>query len=408
MSVDVDLTNRADYENGFPHSMFTALRAEGAVHHHRQVQLRDDHLPLEFWSVVRHAEVQQANRDWQTFTATDSVTIHKMPELDTIVSVDPPHHTRVRRLITAGFTPRMIAKLEGLIASRSEKILDDAAAMGTCDFVADIAYPLPMHVIADIVGIPDAERPWVFERTDLALRAGDPSNALTADDELAARIDLFQYARELTDRKRLHPEDDVWTLIANAEITDDDGTQHSLEGVELEMFFLILTVAGSETTRNALSQGLLALSEHPDQIADLRANPSAWATAADEIIRWASPVLYFARTATCDTVLGEQRIEAGDRVVLWYPSANRDELVFDHPFRFDPRRSPNPHVSFGGGGPHFCLGANLARLEVRVLTEAVLRRFDVDVLDPPVWTGGGPHHNVGVSVDHLPVRLNPR
>jgi len=407
VTVDVDLTNGADYQNGFPHAMFTALRAEGAVHHHAQVQVREGQPPLDFWSVVRHAEVQQVNRDWQTFTATDSVAIHKLPALDTIVSLDPPRHTRLRRLITAGFTPRMIAKLEGLISSRSEQLLDDAAALGACEYVADIAYPLPMHVIADIVGIPEAERPWVFERTDIFLRALNPQNSLTLDDQATAQLDLFHYATELTDRKRLHPEDDVWTLIANAEITDDDGTLHSLEGLELEMFFLILAVAGSETTRNALSQGLLALTEHPDQITELRANPDGWATAADEIIRWVSPVLYFARTATCDTVLGDQQIEAGDRVVLWYPSANRDDLVFDQPFRFDTQRHPNPHVSFGGGGPHYCLGANLARLEVQVLTAAVLRRFDVEVLDLPIWTGG-PHTNVGLSVDHLHVRLTPR
>jgi cytochrome P450 len=263
-------------------------------------------------------------------------------------------------------------------------------------------------VIADIVGIPEHDRPWIFERTDLMLRALDPRNDLTLDDQRAAQVDLFGYAQQLTERKRAEPADDVWTLIAQAELTDDDGTTHRLEGLELEMFFVILAVAGSETTRNALSQGLLALLDHPDQLAELRARPELLPTAGDEIIRWSSPVLFFGRTATRDVELGGRAIAAGDRVVLWYPSANRDERAFEEPFRFDVHRDPNPHVSFGGGGPHYCLGANLAKKEVQVLTGALLDRFDVELTGPAEWAGGGPVHNVGVSVDHLPVRLTPR
>ena len=373
------------------------------------MQLRADQEPTEFWSVVRHREVQHANRDWETFAATDGVAIQKRPDQrGALVSSDGAHHNRMRRLLVSGFTPRMIGKLEDHIATRVERILDDASAEGTCDFVQDVAYVLPMHVIADIVGIPEHERPWVFERTDLAMRAHSPESKLTLADTEAAQFELFQYATELTARKRAEPADDTWTLIAQAELPAEDGSVHKLEGFELEMFFVILAIAGSETTRNALSQGLMALDAHPDQLEELRDRPEIMATAADEMIRWASPVLYFARTATCDTVLGDQPIAAGDRLVLWYPSGNRDERAFDDPNRFDIHRSPNPHVSFGGGGPHFCLGANLARKEVHVLINAALRRFDVEVLGDPVWTGGGPFNNVGVSVDHLPVRFTPR
>jgi cytochrome P450 len=409
MTSDVDLTDVANYTNGVPHELFSRLRADGAVHHHRTVQLRADRPPLDFWSVVRHAEVQVANRDWETFTAADSVTIQKMPELaNTLVSMGGARHTRLRRLLTAGFTPRTIGRLEEHIATRAERILDDVETQGTCDFVADVAYHLPMHVIADIVGIPDEERSWVFERTDVAMRAHSPNSSLTLDDQMTAQIELFEYAKELTDRKRRHPADDAWTLIAQAELPAEDGTVHKLEGIELEMFFVILSVAGSETTRNALSQGLVALVDHPDQLEELRDHPELVTTAADEIIRWSSPVLFFARTATRDTVLGGERISAGDRVVLWYPSANRDDRVFEDPFRFDIHRDPNPHVSFGGGGPHFCLGANLAKKEVQVLTAAVLRRFDIELLGELVWSEGGPYNNVGVSVERLPVRLTPR
>jgi cytochrome P450 len=407
--LDVDLTDLSMYRSGVPHELFTRLREDGGVHRHRTVQLREDEPPMDFWSVVRHAEIQEANRDWERFTAIDSVTIPPMPERGgrTIVSMDPPDHTRLRRLITAGFTPRMIGKLEEHIASRAERILDVASDAGTCDFVRDIAYPLPMHVIADIVGIPEADRPWVFERTDVTLRALDPSSPLTHDDHLAAQVELFTYAKDLTDRKRREPADDVWTLVANAELLDDDGTVQRLEGMELEMFFVILAIAGSETTRNALSQGLLALLDHPGQLEELRHRPELWSAAGEELIRWASPVLYFGRTATADTELGGVRIAKGDRVVLWYPSGNRDERVFDDPFRFDIHRDPNPHVSFGGGGPHYCLGANLAKKEVQALMGALVRRFDVEVTGPPVWTGAGPVHNVGVSLDALPIRLLP-
>jgi cytochrome P450 len=314
-----------------------------------------------------------------------------------LVSMDPPDHTRLRRLITAGFTPRMIGKLEEHIAARTTAILDAAEAAGTCDFVRDIAYQLPMHVIADIVGIPEDDRPWVFERTDLMLRALDPHNDLTADDQRAAQVDLFRYAQELGERKRQEPADDVWTILAS-----------NIEGFELEMFFIILSIAGSETTRNALSQGLMALLDHPDQIDALRADPTLAGPATEEIIRWSSPVLFFGRTATKDVELGGARISKGDRVVLWYPSGNRDERAFDRPFEFDIRRDPNPHVSFGGGGPHYCLGASLAKKEVAVLTSALLQRFDVRLAGEPEWAGAGPVHNVGVSIDHLPIELRAR
>ncbi|HZP30270.1 MAG TPA: cytochrome P450, partial [Acidimicrobiia bacterium] len=393
----VDLTDATLYREGFPHELFAELRRAGAVHRHPAVAAPPLGVELEFWSVVRHDEIERANRDWQTFSAREGIGLGPtQPERrgHTIVSMDPSDHTRMRRLISAGFTPRMIGKLEERIATRTERILDDVEARGECDFVKDVAYQLPMHVIADIVGIPEDERPWVFERTEVFLKALDPTSPLTEADQRSAEADLFDYAQRLSRRKRAEPADDVWTTLTVAEIDVDGGRTTALTELELDMFFVILTLAGSETTRNAISQGLMALLDHPDQLSDLRADPGLAVSAADEMIRWASPVLYFGRTATTDVELGGAPIRAGDRIVLWYPSGNRDGAAFADPFRFDIRRSPNPHVSFGGGGPHYCLGANLAKKEVQVMMRAVVDRFDVELSGAPVWSGGGPVHNV--------------
>jgi cytochrome P450 len=406
----LDLSDPGLYEHGVPHDLLTELRAMGPVHEHVPVGEAEE--GQRFWVVVAHDEIERANRDWETFSATDGVTFAPSTgerRVRSLVSLDPPHHTRVRHLVSAGFTPRMIGKLDEHIVHRTARILDDAGARGECDFVTDVAYQLPMHVIADIVGIPDDDRPWVFQRTEAMLASLDPTSPVTDDDGMAARIDLYKYAQQLGATKREEPVDDVWTKIATGTIVDDDGATTRLDGSELDMFFIILAIAGSETTRNAISQGLLALVSHPEQLEELREHPELIDSATDEIIRWASPVLYFGRTAMIDTDLGGADISAGDRVILWYPSGNRDEHTFADPFRLDIRRNPNPHVSFGGGGPHYCLGASLAKKEVRTMTGALLDRFDtIELLGAPTWGGGGIVHNVGVSVNRLPVRLHAK
>ena len=409
--AELDLTDGSLYRQGFPHELFRELRDAGPVHRHPMVRLMTNvhDGDVQFWSVVAHAEIARANRDWQTFSAHDGPGIaptHAARRGHTIVSMDPPEHSRVRRLISAGFTPRMIAELEAHVSRRADQIVNAAAARGTVEFVSEVAYQLPMHVIADIMGIPDEDRPWVFTRTDTMLRALDPTSGLDPGDRLAAERDLFDYAQRLSAEKRDRPGDDIWTVLTQAEVATDDGDPTSLSELELDMFFIILTLAGSETTRNAISQGVMALVAHPDQMRTLRDDPSVLASATDEMIRWASPVLYFGRTATRDVELGSASIRAGDRVVLWYPSGNRDEGAFAAPFQFDIRRNPNPHVSFGGGGPHYCLGANLAKKEVSVIVRALLDRFRrIEVTGDPVWSGGGASSNVGVSLDKLSVSL---
>lgn len=406
--VDIDLTDPTLYAHGVPHDVFTRLREAGAVHRHGGSVGRPKR-DLAFWSVVRHAEIQQANRDWETFTAFDGPgLLATSPERrgHMVVSMDPPDHSRHGKLIGAGFTPRMIGELEGHIVRRTGQILDEFAARGEGDFVREVAYQLPMHVIADIIGIPEQDRPWVFERTETMLLAYDPALGISEEQRQTSERELFGYAQSLGASKRAHPADDIWTILTNAEIEGIDGARTSLAEIELDMFFLVLSLAGSETTRNAISQGLMALLDHPDQLRALRDDRGLLGSATDEMIRWSSPVLYFGRTATRDVTLGGAQIAAGDRVVLWYPSGNRDERTFIDPFAFDIRRSPNHHVSFGGGGPHYCLGANLAKKEVQVIIGALLDRFHtIEITGDATWSGVGPEVNVGVSVSHLPVRV---
>ena len=409
-TVSVDLTAPELYRQGVPHELFTELRAQGAVLHHPAVPMANAPDGIPFWAVLRHEEVVQANRDWETFSATRGPAItgeENERSGHMLVSSDPPVHTRLRKLISAGFTPKMIARLDDRIEMWSRRIVDDVLERGECDIVRDVGYPLPMHLIADIVGIPESDRPEVFRHTDLVMRAADPRSGLTPDDHMQSQLWLYSYAQALGVEKRAHPADDVWSIIANARLDDGTGNLEELSELELDMFFIVLSLAGSETTRNTISIGLHTLVQHPDQLALLRAEPDAHLdTATEEMIRWSSPVLSFARSATRDTELGGVRINAGDRIAMFYPSANRDEQVFDDPFRFDVTRSPNPHVSFGGGGVHFCLGAHLARREIRAMFQELLARVDeVAELAAPTWMCTGPDQSVGVSIDSLPVRL---
>ncbi|MFN8024796.1 MAG: cytochrome P450 [Acidimicrobiia bacterium] len=408
-TVGVDLTDPELYRRGFPHELFTELRAEGAVLHHPAVPMANAPDGVPFWVVLRHEEVVQANRDWETFSATRGPAITGQEDERSghmLVAADPPTHTRLRKLISAGFTPRMISRLDDRIAMWSRRIVDDVLARGECDFVRDVAYPLPMHLIADIVGIPEADRPAVFANTDTALRAGDPRSGISADDHVRAQLALYEYAQALGQEKRAHPADDVWSIIANARLDDGNGNAEELSVLELDMFFVVLSIAGSETTRNTISMGMQALVEHPDQLERLRGDSGLLDTATEEMIRWSSPVTSFARSATVATELGGVPIAKGDRIAMFYPSANRDERAFEQPFRFDVGRSPNHHVSFGGGGVHFCLGAHLARREIRAMFQELLARVaDVEILAEPSWMCCGPDQSVGVSIDTLPVRL---
>jgi cytochrome P450 len=405
----LDLTDAELYRHGFPHEIFTRLRREAPVWWQAVPEDFAGNDDRGFWVLSKHADIQAANRDCELFSAFDGPSLSHQPEMrgTMLVSMDGRDHHRLRRLISAGFTPRMVGRLEEEARRWAVSIVEKALERGTCDFVEDVAYQLPMNMIADIVGIPVADRRWLFQLTSDFLQAGDPANDLTREQQLAIQVQMFQYAQELGKQKRKHPQDDVWTILSNVEIETDDGERTALSESELDLFFLLLTVAGSETTRNAISLGLLALLDYPDQIDTLRRDAAAMRPAVEEILRWSSPVSYFARRATRDTQVRGVQIAKGQRVTFWYPSANRDDDVFDDPFRFDIHRAPNPHLAFGGGGPHFCLGANLARREIAILFEELLARTrEIEVLRPPTYSALSIYNPVLVAVKEIQVRLS--
>ncbi|HET6954558.1 MAG TPA: cytochrome P450 [Acidimicrobiales bacterium] len=406
----IDLTDYELWRHGVPHDLLTRLRREAPVWRHPATS-GTERIGGSFWLLSRHDDVQAASRDHVRLRSLEGPSLAGDPGQEgmRIVAIDPPQHTRLRRLISAGFTPRMTAALEDRARTWAVQIIEAALERGTVNFVQEVAYQLPMHMIADIVGIPESDRSWLFERAKVLLQATDPRSPLTPEERREAGIEMFVYADELAAEKRRSPTSDVWTTLTTAEIEQEDGSRTGLSELELDLFFMVLVFAGSETTRSAIAGGLLALLEHPDQLARLRSDPGVLATAPDEIIRWTSPVTYFKRTATEDLEIRGQEIEAGERVVLCYASANRDEDVFTDPFRFDIARRPNPQVSFGGGGVHYCLGANLAKREVRVLFEELVARVaDIELVGTPGYSVQGIENPITVALEDLPVRLTPR
>jgi cytochrome P450 len=400
----LDLTDSALYEHGFPHEVFSRLRAEAPVYWQPFDGRVRESVEPGVWLLSKHADVQAVNRDDARFSAIDGPTLAYVPEMRGImlVSMDGAQHSRLRRLISAGFTPRMIGRLEERCRKWAAQLIDQALALHEFDFVAEVAYKLPMHMIADIVGIPERDREWLFSLVARLLCSLDPEGGLSRDDALACEVEMFEYAQRLGEAKRASPADDVWTTLSTVEL-DGDG----LGETELDFFFMLLTAAGSETTRNALAVGLVTLVQHPEQLERLRTDGSLLKGAVDEIIRWASPVSYFARRAKVDVDIRGVPIKAGDRVTLWYASANRDEEVFADPFRFDITRTPNPYVSFGGGGPHYCLGANLAKLEVATLVDELLRRtHEIEIVAPIAWQYLTITNPILLATKELPVRMS--
>jgi len=405
--LDVDLTDAALYRNGFPHVVFTALR------HHAPVkwQAFPEGLPGDhdegFWVLSKHEDVQAVSRDPALFNSFDGPQLNHQPGIAgaMLVSMDGRDHARQRRLISAGFTPLMVKQLERQIRRWAESFVDRALQRGECDFVSEIAYKLPMHVIADIVGIPVEDRDWLFSLTNDFLQGDAPDHRMSKEEHLGSQVQMFEYAQQLGQEKRHNPQDDVWTILSTVEI-ENDGERTALSQTELDLFFLLLVVAGSETTRSAVSQGLLALLDHPEQLEQLRRDPGSIPLAVEEVLRWSSPVSYFARRATRDTEIRGVPISRGEHVAMFYPSANRDEDVFDDPFRFDIGRSPNPHVAFGGGGVHFCLGANLARRELTTLVEVLLERTrTIELTGTPSYTPLGIFNPILLFMREMPVRL---
>jgi cytochrome P450 len=412
LSLDaIDLTAYELYRNGFPHHVFTRLRAKAPVWRHPETDVLLEAGAGPFWVVSRHADLRTVNRDTETFSAFDGAQIRDTSESrkgKMLITMDGVPHTRLRRLVSRGFTPRMIDHLDHQLRWRTDRILDAVAAADgeEIDFVPRVAELLPLHVIADIIGIPEQERGEVFDGTNTVLRAFDPQGGVGLEERTRVERRLYKYASAFNEQKRRHPVDDIWSVLVQAEVVDDDGTPTRLTDHELDLFFFLLCAAGSETTRNAISHGVMALVEHPEQLRRLRREPALLDTAIEEILRWTTPVSYFRRTVARDVELAGQQLRRGEVVTFWHPSANRDEDVFRDPFTFDVAREPNEHVTFGGGGPHFCLGAALARREMRVMFEQLLARFPQwEVTGRPTWAVPGALVTVCCSLDRLPVRL---
>jgi cholest-4-en-3-one 26-monooxygenase len=374
--ADIDLLDRDVFTRGVPHEWFTFLRNNAPIYHHDEPGGGPG-----FWVITKYRDVYTVGRDAHTYSSDQDlggvvgleeplVAPPDYGEAKIMLSMDPPEHTRYRKLVNKGFTPRMIAALEPHIRDRAVAILDEALAKGECDFVVDVAAELPLQAIAELIGVPFEDRHKLFDWSNRMIGSEDPEYMVGENEAFAAQFEMFAYAAELAEQRKNEPRDDIMTALLNAEMDGD-----KLTDMEFNLFFLLLSVAGNETTRNAIAHGLNAFLEHPDEWDALVGDVDGLiGSATEEILRWASPVMYFRRNVIQDTTLSGVDFKAGEKVSIWYCSANRDEDVFEDPFRFDIRRQPNDHLAFGGGGPHFCLGASLARMEIRVLFEELARR----------------------------------
>jgi cytochrome P450 len=342
-----------------------------------------------YWSLTRHEDIWHVSRNPELFCSGRGVNIGDMPQeiaefFGSMINMDDPRHFRLRSIVSRGFTPKEIARVEEYVKLKATAVVDRLLEQfpdRECDFVHEVAAPLPLQIICEMMGIPAEDEEQIFNWTNIILGVGDPEFAATFEELFAAGMGIFQYAQALGEDRLANPRDDLTSVMMHAEV---DGERLSAQ--EFGSFFILLVVAGNETTRNAISHGMRLLTLHPDQRQLWWENwDTHTRTAVDEIVRYATPVIHFRRTATEDTVVGGQKIEAGQKLVMWYCSANRDDAVFDDPFRFDVTRTMQPaQVGFGAGGPHFCLGANLARREIAVMFDELRRRMPtIEVVGEP-------------------------
>ena len=405
----IDFTDLDNFANGFPHELFAVHRREAPVYWHEPTDNTPD--GEGFWSVASYAETLAVLKDPVTFS---SVTGGERPFGGTLLQdlaiagqvlnmMDDPRHSQIRRLVSSGLTPRMIGLVEDDLRARARRLLDAVVPGEPFDFLVDIAAELPMQMICILLGVPESERHWLFQAIEPQFdfggsrKAAIPQLSQLSVEEAGSR--MYSYGQELIASKRATPTDDMLSVVANAAF--DDGDAPALSDLELYLFFSLLFSAGAETTRNAVAGGLLSLAEHPDQLRALRSDFGMLPTAIEEMVRWTSPSPSKRRTATRDVTLGGRSVEAGQKVQIWEGSANRDVSVFDRADEFDIARKPNPHLGFGQG-VHYCLGANLARLELRVLFEELLSRFStVRVVEPVEWTRSNRH----TGIRHLVVEL---
>ena len=409
---DVDLADLDVWERGVPYDWLALLRRDAPLHWQPEREGRG------FWVLTRYDDVVQVSKDWETFsselggTSLQDLTEEELAARRSMIDTDPPPHTRMRALVNKGFTPRVVRAYEDRIRQLARGILETAFQQDELDWVESVAAEIPMWVFSEIMGLPIEDRRLIIELGDKLLGNTDPE--VVGEEYVAERalrdpelrklpfsspfaLDLMEYGRTLGEARRADPRDDITTKLVEAEL---DGSRLSEQ--EFGTMFVLLTTAGNETTRHTISLGLMDLLSHPDELERLVADPSLAATAADELLRRAHPVHHFRRTATRDVVLHGRRIKRGDKVTIWYAAANYDEDTFADPYRLDLARTPNRHVTFGLGGPHFCLGAHLARLEIAVWLEEMVPYL------PRLEQAGEPvrlRSNFFNGIKRLPVRI---
>ena len=411
MSPEIpSLLEPATFASGVPHDLFKKLRDEAPVHWNPGRPSRERAVGVVepeqrgFWVLTRHADVVAVSKDSDLFSSSRGTAINAdmRPEdllmfQQQMIHMDPPRHTQLRASINDFFKPRTIQKLDARTRELTREILDAVVARGECDFVLDVAAELPLLVLAELLGVPREDRRLLFDWTNRMMGLDDPDYGNPYDAQ-AALMELFQYAARMANERKEDPRDDLMSVLVHAR---SDGRE--LDYMEINMMFFLMVIAGNETTRNALSGGLRALCDFPDQRQRLLDDSSLIKTAVEEIVRWHSPVMQFRRTATRDTEIAGQPIAENDKVVIYYGSANRDERVFERADEFDVGRSPNPHVGFGIGN-HFCLGANLARSEMRIMLEEILKRIPDFELAGPVEQL---HSNFIHGIKRMPIRFSP-
>ncbi len=407
---DVDLLSRDIFIPSVPHEWFDLLRSQAPIHHH------DEPNGPGFWVFTKFDDCVALNRDWSTASSEqtrggvvglEEITAEERQLAETasgagarmMLTMDPPDHTRYRKLVSKGFTPRSIRLIEDHLRERTQRILDHALKDkdGEVDFVTDVAAELPLEAIAEFLGVPYEDRLKLFEWSNRMIGSEDPEYAIERSEVQQAFMEMFAYAHELGEDRRTSPRDDLVSALIHGEIEGD-----KMSEMDFNMFFLLLSVAGNETTRNAISHGMNFLLDHSEQYQMLVEDPSLVASATEEILRCSTPVMYFRRNLTKDIEYKGVQLKEGEKIALYFISANRDEEHFDDPHTFNILREPNEHIAFGGGGPHFCLGANLARMEIKVLFDELVHRVPkIEKLKEPDRL----RSNFINGLKHLPVKL---
>jgi cholest-4-en-3-one 26-monooxygenase len=383
--VDINLVDPDTFAAGPPLEQFAAMRESAPVFWHPQPGAWGEG----FWVVTRHTDVQEVSRTPEVFSSYErGALLHtgEAQDEDTalehtrllMLNMDPPEHGQYRNIVQRAFTPRVVNALEPRLKEFAVDIVDRAVAKGQGDFVRDVAAELPLLAICELLGVPAEDRELIFDLSNRLIGFDDPEFGTSPDDAQLASMEMYLYADSIAAARRDRPAADIVTKLLEAQVDGGALTQE-----QFNVFFLLLSVAGNETTRNSITHGMQAFFDHPDQW-EIFKTERPLATAVDEIIRWATPVIEFQRTALSDYRLAGQIIQKGDRVAIYYSAANRDSAAIDNPNTFDIRRATNEHVAFGGGGPHFCLGANLAKATIGILFNEIANRMpDIAPAAPP-------------------------